>query len=403
LEELARRKHILRELAGFYELEVNQVQTVVDECALSLQELEECLQVRVSGPVATQTKSAVTPRSRSTNGESRSTVSNGSSASRIDLKIREVALAYFKWLYEFLRQPCEAQGIDITQVPVRVCVPAFPANQSPAFLDAQEYLAEILDAVGWKLHPSDPVIVEPLANAIGVLTGGVNRTWVPQKPKGAPRDINLREMFGDGAILQAWKGRSHVVLVLDVGAYTADFALIKFLPEGEEREVILTGSHPLGIVQELDQRVRQELMPEQAEVVAGLSVGQMEVFRKTVYDENRPVRFGGKATVERKQLEAIQRCVVRYAADIVTYLNQCFVGHADKIQELVLTGGGNNIRAIREVFRKHLTPRGLQVLHSVSTNGSLVRTDTFHPLGQELARGGSAIGGTSIYFDYPKK
>jgi hypothetical protein len=69
------------------------------------------------------------------------------------------------------------------------------------------------------------------------------------------------------------------------------------------------------------------------------------------------------------------------------------------LQELILTGGGAAIPAVRcALIDAALTGRAFFRVHAPGVKQEDV-SGRGHPLGEDLARGGSAVGGASIYFE----
>lgn len=398
LEELSRQRHLLDELAAHHQIEVAQVRAVAAEMGLSFEDLQEGVDrlrpVFVPGGCDLE---VARPR-RSGRDRSRPR------GPRIDPETHAVAVAYFTWLREFIAPACRERGIeDVSETPVRVCIPAFsqdgPAQGADALLDA-------LREAGWAPHPHRPVLPEPLANAVGVLTAGVNSTWQPPvtsagRPAGE-RTINLGKMFRGGPVQRALRNgpKESVVRVLavDVGAYTADMAVVTFRRAGlEATHEVSSRSEPLGI-SELDVRVRNHLPTRAAQWLANTDVRRQEMFRRSVYGGvDRAVRLSDRETVTRDHVEQIQDVIRAFADDIAVRV-EAFAVASGRVDELILTGGGSNIPALRETLRQRLGGRETEVVHMPSPETTA--TPGLRPLGQKLARGGSALGGASIYVDY---
>src|SRR5262249_30558836 len=144
--------------------------------------------------------------------------------------VGKVALEYFRWLRGFLEQPCRKFGVTgIGQVPVRVCVPAFVQPMtSVGGSPLRERLLGVLREAGWQPDEYYPTVTEPFANGLGILTEGRNKTWA--NPKNHVRDMHMPSMFGSSPFLNALRESTgeYVVVVMDVGAFTSDFAVLEF-------------------------------------------------------------------------------------------------------------------------------------------------------------------------------
>jgi hypothetical protein len=392
LEEQSRHRHLFEDLASAHRLDSAIVWGVAREMGLSEGELEESV---------ARTKPAFVPggcdlhldRAPERNGARRR-----KSRTNLDSETHAVAVAYFSWLREFLAPVLRERGVaDVSTVAVRVCVPAFDRSLG---VRPEGELLEVLREAGWSPHDRCAVLSEPLANAVGVLTGGVNSTL--QLRPGAERTINLGKMFRGGPVQRALRGGKDGtvrVLAVDVGAYTADFALVTFRRDGlEVAHEVTSRSEPLGIT-ELDVRVRDVLPTFASQWLATRDVRRQEAFRRSVYGGvDRPVKLSEKESVTRAQVAEIQGVIRTFGGEIAARAEATLGRDAERIDELILTGGGSNVTALRETLRQRLGGRGAEVVHMPSPASAA--SPGLRPLGQKLVRGGSALGGASIYVDY---
>lgn len=393
LEELSERRRWFEELAAYHRLDPAEVRAVAGEMGLSGDELEESV-LRLQPVFVPGGCDVRLDRSSTRQGVQRRTAPSSERS-----ETRAVAAAYFTWLREFLTPTCRERGIEnLTEVPVRICVPAF---DQPGGTASENALLDVLRDSGWTPHPHRPILSEPLTNAVGVLTGGVNTTYRPSQR--AERTINLGRMFRRGPVQRTLRdGRPDGVvrvLTVDVGAYTADFALVTFRRDGlEVTHDVVSHSEPLGIT-ELDARVRNVLPTGASQWLATKDVRRQEAFRRSVYGGvDRSVRLSEKETVTRPQVEEIQDVIRTFGGEVATRAEMLLGRVADRIDELILTGGGSNLPALRETLRQRLSGRGAEVVHMPSPPSSAA--PGLRPLGQKLVRGGSALGGASIYVDY---
>ena len=156
----------------------------------------------------------------------------GSSEARRQDEAKRVAYHYFKWLRERVMDACgtlPATGLKYEDIPLRVTVPVLGEGGDPAQHPGCLRLREALGSTGWKLD--DRLFVsEPESNAVGILTHASNALTKKQK-------INLGEMFGKGPLITVLKGDRHHptyrALVIDVGAFTTDFAALSVDTGGE--------------------------------------------------------------------------------------------------------------------------------------------------------------------------
>lgn len=392
LEGLSHQRHRYEELASAHQLEPGVVWAVAREMGLSADELEESV---------ARSKPAFVPGGCDLNldrGGARNGVHRRKRRLAFNSETQAVAVAYFTWLREFLTPVCRERGVaDVSKVPVRVCVPAFDRAVGA---NPEGELVEVLREAGWSPHTHQPFLSEPLANAVGVLTGGVNSTLRPRP--GAERTINLGKMFRGGPVQRTLRGNKDGVarvLAVDVGAYTADFALVTFRRDGLElAHEVVSRSEPLGIA-ELDVRVRATLSTTASQWLATKDVRRQESFRRSVYGGvDRAVKLSEKETVTRTQVEEIQGVIQSFGGEIAARAEAALGRDAEQIDELILTGGGSNVPALREALRQRLGGRGAEVVHMPSPESAA--SPGLRPLGQKLVRGGSALGGASIYVDY---
>ena len=67
------------------------------------------------------------------------------------------------------------RGTDVSKIPVRICIPAFAESKSGGIApEISDLFCDILKKAGWTPDCDRPVLTEPMANAIGILTGGKN-------------------------------------------------------------------------------------------------------------------------------------------------------------------------------------------------------------------------------------
>jgi hypothetical protein len=198
--------------------------------------------------------------------------------------------------------------------------------------------------------------------------------------------------------------------VIDVGAFTTDFAAVMLKPDGNNTSEpdsnisVIQKSLPLGI-SDLDSHVIEALPKEKGEWLRKIRPLDWEDFRPAVYTEGKGVRttdlgiIGGPADAE-----AVRNCILdfikRLTEESAKFLDSLGTIPTGTIEELILTGGGSFIPAIREALQAAAQSGGRSFakthapsLKRVSGGPSIDRLDT------SFARGGSALGGTSIYFE----
>ncbi|MBY0457518.1 MAG: hypothetical protein K2V38_09295, partial [Gemmataceae bacterium] len=194
---------------------------------------------------------------------------------------------------------------------------------------------------------------------------------------------------------------------IDVGAFTTDFTALtvdtggKLTEDPEDALFIREHSVPLG-VGDLDQRVLEVLPEAQRRWLARAGHLDWEDFRNSVYTLGRPFTtaevgaIGGIDT--RPQIDQV---LARFGQELATACSAFRGEHeAPPLQELILTGGGNAIPAVHQALIAAMQDGGYEYVHIyVPALGRRIGTDKARRLEPTLVRGGSAIGGASVYFE----
>ncbi|MCI0705599.1 MAG: hypothetical protein L0241_31450, partial [Planctomycetia bacterium] len=317
-----------------------------------------------------------------------------------------LAVHFFHWLRKQVLEVCErlpATGLKYDAIPVRLTVPAFALENGTEANSGCKVLRDALDRTGWPIHPTRPLVSEPYSNAIGVLTQGSNVLR---------SSVRIGDMFGKGAFMTVMRDATHHpiyrALVIDVGAFTTDFAAVTLKPEGDNTSdpdadiSVAQQSVPLGI-SNLDTAVAEALPKDQTWWLNRPL--DLEDFQVAVYTEgkgfSRPERgvVGGPA-----HAELIHACLTQFGKQLTAETSQ-FVATlpslpSGALQELILTGGGSNIPTIREALQTSAQSNGqtyfkiyAPALKKITGGPRTEKLDT------SFTRGGSALGGASIYFE----
>jgi hypothetical protein len=327
-----------------------------------------------------------------------------------------LAEKFFRFLRTFVLEACwrmdkPPEGIE--DVPAVLTAPAFTPEAELTSHPGVKLLTAALVRAGWKLRDHDPVVSEPFSNAVGVLTAGVNALKTTKaKTKAAVTRLDLGKMFKKGPIITAATDGTHYplyrALVVDVGAYTTDVAVVE-LPAAEMDDFtpaavrVRQTSVPLGVHQ-IDDRVRGVLPPKQAEYLTDtMSSADWEDFRQTVYDGTnaKPYKtlegnIGGK-----KDAPAIREVLAGFGKEVAGHVSG-FCGDLPpaNMQELILTGGGNSIPAVRAALEAAVALPGSPIARVLSpTRKTSVSGANARHLDEQTSRGGSALGGCSIFFE----
>jgi hypothetical protein len=328
---------------------------------------------------------------------------------------KHIGLGFFRWLREFFDPVCHRRlGRPASEVPARVSLPSFGSVAK-----AEMLLTHILTDAGWRLDDRAPVLPEPLSNAIGTFTEGVNATHLNRTQPHYGRMFQhtgllarMREALLNGGPKSAW------VLIADLGGYTADFAMVgfdltdidaRFDGEINGKPRLAHKSRPIGVT-DLDSRVR-ELLPEPKrkaldQAIADPDQQRLESFHKNCFGHLgrhtlKKVTIGDSAKEKGLIREVIAQFAEEVADDAEGFLDTY---QYDQIDDLILTGGGTMIPAVREALCKRLSHYGVRKVHLYMADGeNPVSSIPPHPLKSVLVRGATAIGGASLYFDYAEE
>lgn len=317
-----------------------------------------------------------------------------------------LAFAYFQWLREEVMKAAQLlrlDGLDPAAIPARITVPAFARGKELEQHPGCQLLLHALERAGWRLHPDRPIVPEPYANAIGVLTGGTN---VVRNGR-----LQFRPMFHNGPAIRTLGDAAHYpayrALVIDVGAFTTDFAAISLRPGGEGDDdpeppfAVRQHSVTLGVT-DLDRHVLAALPKDKSTWVGAAEPVVLEGFRRAVYTDGKPYRtvevgpIGGATDADpiRDAMAAFQS---QLAAEATRFCDDL---EPIPLQELILTGGGVSIPRVREALIGAAKAGGREFVKTHAPGLKRGSTDGMvSPLKENMARGGSAIGGASIYYE----
>ena len=347
------------------------------------------------------------------------------SLSRDGHDVDELALGFFTWLRKQIEAVCRVEWEieNFSELPVRVTLPAF-GNVA----QATERLGDLLEESGWNLSPVQSAVGEPVANTVGAFSNGRNFVWKPDKNvagemlvvPGTDLSPHFGKMFKDSPFLQAYRayamgfdeeGPIHWVLVADLGGYTLDFAMLgfdredlsqAFTPGATKGDLRLfeRKSYSLGVM-DLDQMVYDALPPDEREAMEQINrendQSRLETFHRLFYKDYKPFRVR-RTSIGATAIEPVHAAVDQFVAKIIENLDRFLDTHQyPGADQLVLTGGGSNIDKVREAMIKRLEP---QHTHGARFSNRENPPENYHELPAKLVRGATAIGGTSVYFEF---
>jgi len=318
-----------------------------------------------------------------------------------------VAAHYFKWLREQTLAACErlaGTGLKYEAIPVRLAIPAFAHGRGVETHPGCQALLEAMKRGGWTPHPEQPLVTEPYSNAVGILTKGKNCVL-------RAGTINLGGMFANGPLMTVLKDNndhpSYRALVIDIGAFTTDFAGVELNSAGQviadPDSVFAMSQHsvPVG-VSDLDGLVAAALPADKAAWMRTAPGYDLEAFRRNVYSDGKVFATNvvgriGAGTEGEAIREAIQTFGRQVAGAVAEF---CDGRTPASMQELILSGGGSAIPTVRDSLQQAAQTGGNTY---VRTHAPALRKTAGGPpvvkLDAEFTRGGSALGGTSLYFE----
>ncbi len=324
----------------------------------------------------------------------------------------KLAYHFFAWLRKQVLAACEKlgkTGLRFEDFPVRVAVPSLVPGDV-ADQPGCKLFRESLHRAGWPLHTERPFVAEPESNAVGVLTGATNALNVDRDK------MLLGQMFGRGPLNTVVKGdknhQTYRALVIDVGAFTTDLSSL-WLDTGGN--AFLFGTDGGFTVQQ--KSVARGVNNLDADVLAALSQAKREHletmprkdfsnFQRAAYtDLNgiRPTGTGLGVIGGEGDRAAIDPCIAAFGSRLVDEVKAfCAEVKPGNMQELILTGGGANIPAVRNALIVAAQAHGgefIRVHAPVARREKAGGPQIDGELKENFARGGSALGGASIYFE----
>lgn len=329
----------------------------------------------------------------------------------------QVAVQFFRGLRVSLEH--SPYGGDVTGSAVRVCVPRIDAG------DTDGRVRHILEAAGWRPALGRVTVYEPESNACGMFTRGRNATWYPPAAPFTPRagrSLHLVKMLEPEGLLQALRrmSGSFGVLVIDIGGFTTDFGYVEFdtsfSSDDWHRPQIIQQSYELGI-RELDQAIYDSLDEDAQRQIRGLSPGEWDALKVDLY-RGVPVTLGSAGgrprTIGGGNDGGRMGTALRSFAERVIAVRDTFIRDHVRgpINAQTLTGGGSMIaplhRAVVQALATDPDARVYDLLdeheprETLASRGGRVDAAAVEARArrnQELVRGGSAIGGSSVFFE----
>ena len=329
----------------------------------------------------------------------------------------EVGVAFFSALRRALRE--RSSLLERDDIPVRVCIPKFGSVAL-----AETRLASVLEQSGLLPATPRPTVFEPESNALGILSRGNNTTWLPKPVNFMPwkgREVDLPRMLDSVELRAAFRHMREYFgfLVIDIGFFTTDFGYVRFdtsFSTGDwNRPAIIQSSVALGI-QDLDHMVRNCLSDDARNAVKQLSTTQWDALKTNLYQGLPVVLHNADGSVLEigggRDGEAVREAIRQFGEKVWSARQDFSAGSLDgRVHAQCVTGGGSMIGGIKDLlatrssaemenngddFVSTMAPIFKRVTKHSADSGSpaaRARRDT------QLVRGGSAIGGASVFFE----
>ncbi|MDF1812418.1 MAG: hypothetical protein P1V20_09390 [Verrucomicrobiales bacterium] len=336
---------------------------------------------------------------------------------REGIDVETAAIGYFNWLRKEVSAICRNSFSidDISSIPARITLPAF-GNVA----NATYRLRELLEESEWNVDATFSAIHEPYANSIGVFSEGRSAIWKPDIVagervicEGKENEPHFGKMFGGSTFFEEFRNyaleksdqKIHWVFVADLGGYTLDFAMFGFnlnnIQQTFSSEVKYDGlpafarrSYPLGVM-DID-----ELVYEKGDAISKKLMDKMfsdkdqlmlNTFHQTAYSRSQPF-FLGAASI---QPEIVNPALEDFLSQAAKSLDNFMAIHQyRKVDQMVLTGGGSNIPAFRQLLIDRLKPG---YTHGAVGNEVIPQ---YSELPHDFVRGATALGGSSVYFEF---
>ncbi len=331
-------------------------------------------------------------------------------ADSTDTDVRLVAIEFFKWLREYVQDYAGRNQLPAPdQTRVRICGPAFSKSTASGTPLGAELLHDILVTTGWQPDSEKWFVTEPSANAIGTLTHGKNWLWWPDRE---PRTLSIHwgQMFQSKALRSAFSERKgdHLLCVVDVGAFTTDFAVLRFNTSNPDLPP-KTQSHSVRLgIAKLDEEIMAQLPAETASIIKRFNGNLWEDFKRRVYSRREPFYYDNKQLCAGTEREIIDRIIhefaERAAQEADSFLEE---SGFDCIDQLVMTGGGSQIPQVSEAVYSRLRqtrPRTFNRVTVVHVPGQhlLASMPARHVVPRDLSRGATALGCSNVFFGHPR-
>jgi hypothetical protein len=324
----------------------------------------------------------------------------------------EVAVHFFDELKRKLMESTPLKSIPT--LPVRLCIPKL--GDTPR---VEALLRTILETAGWKPCANRPIVFEPESNVLGLVTRGMNKTGFQNSPT---RRIQFQAMLETGPVQAAFRNThegGYGVCVLDIGAFTTDFAYLRFDTDHSSADWtqphLVQNSAEIGI-RSLTSSILENIEPEVRDRIIALSSGQQDRIMADLYQGNEAELVnprGGRIRIGGPRHAALVTETVRDFAHRIWQARERF--HRTSVDHPIhpeyVTGGGSMIPDLSAFLEekkrteyKTTAPGAKCYTTDELLNPREIREErkreTYAARSAQLRRGGSALGGCSVFFEF---
>ncbi len=311
--------------------------------------------------------------------------------------------SFFKWLLDKLLDAgvtCDGTSR------VRVTIPALKQIE-----EQQDALIQCMRLNGWPKNIE--VVIEPIANIIGVLSAGKNvvsgygeisyQPTFGTSEEGVPPKLHYVFEQIRRYALRTRTQRNMQISVVDFGSFTLDIANL-----GLDLSVIDHPTFPvnkndansweIGIIKDIDNPCFDALSTYHGVSMDSLSFERKELAKHELYagKEYALTEYDGHTTVgvSNEDRAMISGTIDAYCEKVWTRMQE----HCHGPEVIALTGGGVCIKRIRDFFNNHRLPC-VQTVIDFPNNASPELPDglyAWQEAGGGLGRLATALGGASI-------
>lgn len=283
----------------------------------------------------------------------------------------EVARRYLQWLRLELDESVSA--CETSAAKTRFCIPAFVADKTGA-----ERLRRAAEEAGWPEHAM-LVTSEPKANAIGLGSIGRNRVniWPDSTPLAYLQGIyDQAGPFIRAAHHASNGGRPVELVMIDIGAFTTDFAICAISDEVIVKEQVSFKHGVAALDDLLGNKIREKGIEPSSLSLKDFETVKLDVYRGEAHH----------LIQSQRSVMLMEDCMVEDLHRFADRVLELGYTHLSENGWFVITGGGADIETVCCRIREALVRRNLRDVREL-----------FPEQDQRIA---TALGGASVIHDF---